>query len=51
MRRVAVTLGAHHGDLVTGADECLALEPHPAVERDGQVLDDDEDAFHQPTPW
>ena len=24
-------------------DECLALEPHPAVERHRQVLDDDED--------
>ena len=48
--RVAVALRADDADLVASRDECLALEPDPPVERHRQVLDDDQDAAHQPSP-
>jgi hypothetical protein len=50
IRRVTVTLGAHDGDPIASRDECLAFEPHPPVERHRKVLDDDENAGHQPSP-
>ena len=43
MPRIALPLGAHHGNLVAGRDERLAFKPHPPVERDRKILDDDED--------
>ena len=48
--RVPFALGAHDGDLIAVRDEGLALEPHPSVEGHRKVLDDDEDAAHQPIP-
>ena len=47
---VAFALGAHDRDLVAVGDERLALQPHTPVEGHRQVLDDDEDAGHQPIP-
>ena len=37
-------------DLIAVSDERLALQPHARVERHRQVLDDDQDAGHQPIP-
>ena len=41
--RIAGTLGADDRDAIAGSRQRLALQPHPAVEGDGEVLDDDED--------
>ena len=50
VRGVAWPLRAHDSDLVAGRDERLALEPNPPVEWHREVLDDDQDTFHQPSP-
>ena len=42
-RRVTRALRADHADVVAAGDQRLALEPHPPVERDREVLDDDQD--------
>ena len=47
---VALALGAHDRDLIAVGDERLALQPHAPVEGHRQVLDDNEDAGHQPIP-
>ncbi len=41
---VALALRADDGDVVPRRGQGLALQPDPTVERDGQVLDDDEDS-------
>ena len=41
--RVAWGLWADHGDSEAGVDQRLALEPHPAVEWDRQILHENED--------
>ena len=46
---VAGSLWAHDGDLEPGVNERPALEPDAAVERDGQVLHNDEDPC--PLAW
>ena len=47
---ITIALGAHHGDLIAVRDERLALKPHPPIERHRKVLDDNQDARHQPCP-
>ena len=41
-RFIALTGRTDHRDLVTGIDQRGGLEPHPAVERHRQILDDDQ---------
>jgi hypothetical protein len=38
------TPGADHLDLIARLGQRAAFLPHPAVERDGEVLDEDQDA-------
>ena len=42
MRRVARGLWADHGDLEPSVSQRQALEPDATVERDGQILHDDQ---------
>ena len=41
-RAGALALGADDRDVVSPVDEGLALQPHPPVEGDREVLDDDD---------
>ena len=42
VRRVTRAARADDGDPVSRLDQCSALEPDPPIERNGEVLDDDE---------
>ena len=51
---VARCLGAHNGDLEPSLDQRLALEPHASIERNRQVLHNDQDpaaACDRTTSW
>jgi hypothetical protein len=44
---VAAELWAYGGNAIAGVAQGAGLLPHPAVEREGEVFDEDEDVFGQ----
>jgi hypothetical protein len=49
---VSFAAGAKHRDFVTGLAERTRLLPHPTIEGDRQIFDDDEDlVFHARWPY